>query len=718
MPAKVDLPNISLPVPVLPSIKLSNDIDEDNEFSFNQPLTIEQFSLQMAEKSCKKQQKLTLKKTPNSNLKSIKKDNYSKKFSVLSSPINNFTPETSKEENQEISIMKKNDKKVENLNVNDNISQLSKFGDNDSEFNFNKPIPCVESKLHPTKSISGNINNEQVQNLNEINNTSQKLSVEKQKSWTCDGCWVPNSSDKTNCIACQTPRPTNFQQPLKVVKSSTWTCETCWVPNKNEIDSCVACQTQKPGTIQKVEQIKDWKCDTCWVTNKTECTSCISCGTGRSGLVPDTKPQLSTQFKFGLNNSFDKSGGTSFKFGFDSSKTDQSSSQYQFGNALQTQENGKSDTSSKEFKFGMVNNKADESFGTFKFGIDNSTNHLVKNTSEVLNSNDDQPSDQFKFGLNSTNSLPITQFKFGSVTAETEKSVQLNFAADNNKIPQYTNELHVNNENKVFDKSIELKKNSEFKFSDTKEIEKSPQITFGPVETHYNNSNSSINIEHKKNDQSKGGHSIWDKKDKIEIKSVNFGTPQTIQSSIENTNVTQLVNGHSHSNETLSEDGKPGLIKTSQLFTFGSLAKQDQNLPDDRKTSFTFGSTANDNKTFVSPLLSSSSFPTNVPVFGATNSIFGNVNTTSTQGTQGSNLPASKFSFSSMAPPTSNSFFSKTTKDDDKKLFPQTSNSFSSAANINFSFGTPSTPVFSVASTTTGGLMKPVEVETLKYIYI
>lgn len=716
MPAKLDLPNVSLPVLVLPSIKLSNDNDENNEFSFNQPLTIEQFGLQIAEKSCKKQQKITLKKTPNSNTKSIKKGHHLKS-TVLSTSINNSTPEASKETNEKVSIIK-NDISVENVNENDKLSQF----DDNSKHSFNKSVPSLEFKLDSPKSNTAVFDDTQAQDSNE---KLEKLSTKIQKSWTCDGCWVPNDSNKTNCVACQTPRPSDSQQPLKIVKSITWTCETCWVPNKNESDLCIACQTQKPGTVNKVEQINTWKCDACWVMNKNDCTLCISCGTAKPGLVLESKSQPSLGFKFGLNNNFfDKSVGSQFKFGFDSGKTDQSSSQYQFGSTINNPENSKYDSSAKEFKFGMINNKADEPLATFKFAIDKpSASQPVKNASDVSSSNNtdvpsnqfkfgsfdtkmDQPESQFKFGLNVTNSAPVTQFKFGSDKVETENSVQQNFATDANKVPQSKNELLFgNNKNELCEKSIDLQnKSKELTFGDTKQTEKSTsQVTFGSIETNCN-SNSFINFGHKNDDLSKVNFA-WDKKDKIEIKSINFGKSQTVQPATENTNTTQLVNGHSHSNETLNEEPKPGLIKTSQLFSFGSLAKQDQHFPDDQKKPiFKFGSTTNDNKSFVTPLLSTSSFPSTIPVFGTTNTMFGSGHTTSTQGTLGSSVPAPQFSFGSMAPPTSNSFFSKTITKDEKS-FLQTSNSFASGTNVGFSFGAPSAPVFNVANA--GGFVKP-----------
>jgi len=679
MPAKVDLPNITLPMPALPSIKLSNNQSENNEFTFNQPLTLEQFSLQIAEKSSRKKQKMTLKKTHNSNIDLVNKDQYS-------NPSGNvFTCESSKIEPQKTLAMN-DDSSINNSKNNDTVLKSSNGADSLKD-TLDKTIQSPISKLESSKS-SEIISNNSPKVLQSCNKSTEPIVLKK---WTCDTCWVSNEDDKINCVACQTPKPGTSQKPLTVVKSSTWTCESCWVPNKNEIDACVACKTQKPGTTKKIaEQNSNWTCDACWVKNNSDCISCISCGTAKPGCVLEK----TSQFKFGLNSNstFDKSGGTQFKFGFDSDKTDQSSSQCKFGSPsiFKTLENGKSDTPVSEFKFGFVNNKTEQPLTTFVFGTDCAKSQSAKISNDVTNTNNtEQPLSQFKFGLNASCSKPSTQFKFGSDSIETNKPVHQISITDSNIITQPTNELKslVNNKNEIPEKAerirVKTTKSNAFKFGDVKQTEKSNCIE----------SNSLVNVCNKSEDTSKG----------------NFGlsqNSQTIQSPIGNTNSIQLVNGHSRPNE----DQKPSLIKTAQFFSFGSLAKQDQNLPDDQKhKTFTFGSAISDNKSFVTSTLATSGFPSNNAVFGASNSMFGSGPITTTPATLGSSAMTSQFTFGSMTPPATNSFFSKTTRDNDKNALSQT-NSFPSTPN--FSFGVPSPPVFSVSNV--GGFTKPV-IKVIKY---
>ncbi|XP_060871258.1 nuclear pore complex protein Nup153-like [Metopolophium dirhodum] len=721
MPAEVNLPRISLPLTALPNINLSNTLAEDNEFTFNQPLTIEQFSSQIAEKTCRKKHKITLKNSQNTNIEVNSIDQSSTKipstnFNISTSE--SFIKESKKEAiaNNDTAILR-----IENSNKNDTLSQFSSVVD-DPKNSLKSSLSCSGSKSEITKPVNINVDSspKKLEIINKNQLPPEKSSPELKKKWSCDACWVSNDADIMKCIACQTPKSEKSQtQSLKVIKSSTWTCETCWVPNKNEIEECVACQTQKPGTTKKtVVQSVTWTCDGCWVKNKSDCTICISCGTTKPGSAPENKPLASTQFKFGLNNNtFENSSASQFKFGFDSKIDQTSNNQFKFGSAapFSSSDNGKLDTPASEFKFGMVNNKTDQPLSTFKFGTDSISSLPVKKVNEgsIIN-NTDHPETQFKFGFESkqdqqfkfgqsaTTNKPMTQFKFGSDKIETEKSILQNPVVNSNIVTQSTNEFKsiVNNKKEESENSLELQnKNNKRKVNDASE-NSSPQVSFGSVETNCNNSNPLINVEHKNEDLSKGKF-VWDKK--IEIKPiVHFGSTQPVQSAIENTN--QLVNGHSHPNETLNEDQKPGLIKTSQLFSFGSLAKQDQNVPIDQKNHkmFTFGSATSDNKPFTSSIMGTSSFPSTAPVFGASNSMFGTGPTTSTPATLGSSIP--QFSFGSLAPQISNSFFSKTTNDNDKKQLAQTSNSFNSTNNVGFSFGAQSPPVFSVPNT--GGLTK------------
>lgn len=708
MPAKIDLPNISLPLPVLPCINLSNTNLEDNEFTFNQPLTLEQFSLQVAAKSCKKKQKTILKKIENSNSNSNNENQHLNPM-VSSSSLNVTTNEVPiKETVKENLLISNNNNKV--LISNNKTIETSQFGDF-SKNTFSKSIQNPVFKIEPTNVDVFLDNSSQTQKFNDKNQQhSDKLSVELKK-WTCNACWVSNDGDKVNCIACQASKPDISNKPLIGTKvAGTWTCETCWVPNNKETDACVACQTQKPsGTTKKaVESIRDWTCDACWVKNKKESNSCISCGTVKPGSAPENKTQSSTQFKFGLNNNSFKDSCAQFKFGFDTNISK--------SGACPTTESNKSDSSTKEFKFGMVNNKSDQPLSSIKFGSDSKESQPIKTPSKLLNSNNaenpsnqfkfglekktDQPETQFKFGLNSVSSKPIAKFKFGSGNTETEKSAQQNIKTDDNKVAQSTNELKqlVNNGNETFTNLVEVQNScSPLKFGDTKQTEKSNiQFTFGSVKTNCNDSSAFANTVSKTEDLSKDRF-IWDKKNKNETKPINFSMPSTTQSSTGNTYTNQMVNGHSHSNEILNEDQKPALIK-SQLFSFGSLAKQDQNLSNDQNKpkTFTFGSVTNDTKSFVTPTLTTSSFPNTGSVFGASNSLFGNGPTTPTSTALGSSLLKPQFSFGSMAP-ASDSFFSKTTKDNDKASA-QTSNSLNSTQKV-FSFDAQS-PGFSVANNT------------------
>lgn len=716
MPTKVNLPKVSLSMTSLPSINLSNTNAEDNEFTFNQPLTIEQFSSQIVEKTSRKKHKITLKKAQNTNIEINSKDQSSTK--IPSTNFNNSSCETFVKESTKVSIT--NDTSIENSNKNDKVSEF-KFIDDDSSKNILKTsLPCSGSKLESTKSVDKD--NDSSPKISESNNKIQLVpekSSTELKKWSCDACWVSNDADKIKCIACQTPKCKKTQTPvLNVFKSSTWTCDTCWVPNKNEIEVCVACQTQKPGTTKKPSvQSITWTCDGCWVKNKSDCITCISCGTAKPGSAPENKPLPSTQFKFGLNNNtFENSGASQFKFGFDSSKNFEPSNQFKFGSTVpfSSSDNVKSDTSVNEFKFGVVNNKTDQPLNTFKFGTDSKSSFPIKKVVEGTHINSIDNSEtkfkfgfemhpyhsvgHFKFGQSASTNKPTAQFKFGSDKIGNEKSVHQNPVVDSNLVKQSTNEFKplVNNKNEESEKTLELQNQSNKpKVNDIIE-NASPKALYSSVVSNSNNSNSLINVGYKNEDLSKEKF-VWNNKIKnIENKPImNFGSIQPVESATENTN--QLVNGHSNPIETLNEEQKPGLIKTSQLFSFGSLAKQDQNVPVDQKSPkmFTFGSTTNDNKSFVSPIMGSSSFPSTAPVFGASNSIFGSVTTTSTPATLGSSIPTPQFSFGSLAPQVTNSFFSKSSSDNDKKPLAQTSNSFN-ATNVGFSFGAQSPPVFSV----------------------
>lgn len=730
MPAKVNLPKISLPMTVLPSINLYTNV-EDNEFTFNQPLTIEQFSLQFAEKSCKKKHKIISTNSQNTDIEMNIKNQPNLK--IPSPNCNISSNETFIIKDKKVAVT--NNDTIDNSYKNDKL-EFSEIH-NDSKNTSKTMQPCSDSKLEFTKPLSVVFESspKKLETKNQF--ASEKLPTELKK-WSCDACWVSNNADVIKCIACQTPKSEKSQTPLKVIKPSTWTCETCWVPNKNEIDACVACQTQKPGTTKKSAVQITWTCDGCWVKNKSDCTTCISCGTAKIDSAPENKPLPSTQFKFGLNNNtFEKSGASQFKFGFDSNKADQPSNTFQFGSStpFTSSDNGKSNTSTSEFKFGISNNKTDQPLTTFKFGSDSTASVPVKKISEVSNSNNsetqfrfgfekkpDKSEGQLKIGLSVTTNKPTMQFKFGSDKIEVEQSFQQN-SVDSNIVAQSTNELKslVNNKNEESEISLDLQnKSNKRKVNDVKE-KSSPQLSFGSVKNNNCNDSNSLVNDGLKNEDSPKIQFVWDKKMKKNETNplTNFGSIQPVQSAVVNTN--QLVNGHSNPKEISNEDQKPGLIKTSQLFSFGSFAKQDQNVQDDQNNHkmFTFGTATNDQKSFASAVKGTSSFPSTAPVFGATNSIFGSGPSTSTPATLGSSIPATQFSFGSLAPQVPNSFFSQANSsifhDNDKKTLAQTTNSFNST-NVGFSFGAQSPPVFSVPNAGNPVKMSTMVITKSKYI--
>ncbi|CAH8657076.1 unnamed protein product [Schistosoma bovis] len=71
---------------------------------------------------------------------------------------------------------------------------------------------------------------------------SSLLAVNNEASqWECPTCMVFNEKNATNCICCQTLRPTN-------ISTSVWDCPTCLVQNNEKSDKCCCCSTGKPNS--------------------------------------------------------------------------------------------------------------------------------------------------------------------------------------------------------------------------------------------------------------------------------------------------------------------------------------------------------------------------------------------------------------------------------------------------------------------------------------
>ncbi|XP_050542395.1 nuclear pore complex protein Nup153-like [Daktulosphaira vitifoliae] len=729
LPSKVELPNVSLSVPILPSIKLTSD-DSDDEFTFNQPLTLEQFTEQVVEKTF-----ITHNNTPE-----VK---YEKSINLFNTKISNqnISDSSSKPISQETksSNNSKNDTETIAVIKSDKIPISFKFNDASKQINMNSSSQMESSNLSSSAFISKSPVSLESNKKNVLSVTANTI-----KNWSCDTCWVSNDSDKVNCIACQTPKAGVTQKTLQLCKPSTWTCETCWVPNKSENDTCVACQSLKSGVTKKTSAQKSssWKCNECWVINKNEDVSCISCGTKKTDSNLENKLQSTSQFKFGLNNNKLDNSGFKFKFGLDNSKINEPTSEFKFG-----LNNSKSELPVNQFKFGELNNDLENkkiespvsgfklntnspktensSFGTFKFGVENK-NDAINNTNSLSNSNNaTQPTNKFMFGFSNKSdhsdkqvskqsnisNTPIMQFKFGSGNIEPEKSDKQPkpTCEESSTSEKPTNQLKLffNNKTDSSPKSVDLKNGTNNQFFDPiNQLNKTnSQINFGTVISNCNNNlkNSSSNVEEKKTEESSTEKISHDeKKDKVDTKQFNFGMSSSKLSSQSNAITAQIVNGHAQSNEVTNES-TPNLIKTSQMFTFGSLANPEQIVPpldEQRKIpSFSFGSTKTEINPFSLPISTSNNFGVSTPVFGTSNQskpLFGSA--TSSSSTVNSTVPVSSFTFGSITQPTNN-FFSKSVNDE--KSGNQVSNTFTTMSNSMFSFGSQSQPVFSVSNSDT-----------------
>lgn len=171
----------------------------------------------------------------------------------------------------------------------------------------------------------------------------------KQGEWQCEVCYVKNSGDKTNCVACESPKPASKVEvmpskpkienigptsssssslsSLFKPKDGEWQCEACYIKNSGDKAKCIACETPKPGL--KIEAVQsppnnenisavtsslsslfkpkdgEWQCNTCYVKNDSNKMKCAACETPKPGAPaeqPETKP--SVQLKLGPNGGF------------------------------------------------------------------------------------------------------------------------------------------------------------------------------------------------------------------------------------------------------------------------------------------------------------------------------------------------------------------------------------------------------------------------------
>lgn len=165
-------------------------------------------------------------------------------------------------------------------------------------------------------------------------------------SWTCSVCCVPNSKDKSSCVACESPAP-NAVKAMPVAAPA-------------------AAPAAPPTTKGFGDEFKmtaaQWECSVCMIRNADKDDRCKSCDEARPGSKPAVKPSSVSTFKFGIQ----PGQQTAPKFGTESSTLTQTKG-FSFGTSSEKEES----SSSSGFKFGAsIEVSKDKSVtpGGFKFG--------------------------------------------------------------------------------------------------------------------------------------------------------------------------------------------------------------------------------------------------------------------------------------------------------------------------------------------------------------
>ncbi|XP_046643215.1 nuclear pore complex protein Nup153-like isoform X1 [Daphnia pulicaria] len=218
-------------------------------------------------------------------------------------------------------------------------------------------------------------------------------------SWTCSVCCVPNSKDKSSCVACESPAPNavkampiapaaaapvvpptkGFGDQFKMT-AAQWECSVCMIRNADKEDRCKSCDEARPGSKPAVKP--------------------SSVSTFKFGIQPgqQTAPKFGTEsstltqtkgFSFGTSSEKEESSSSGFKFGasIEVSKDKSVTPGFKFGNVIEPSK--KIEASSSEsvvqvvepskipekagFKFGTSiepSKKTEETSGGFKFGIE------------------------------------------------------------------------------------------------------------------------------------------------------------------------------------------------------------------------------------------------------------------------------------------------------------------------------------------------------------
>ncbi|XP_061482731.1 E3 SUMO-protein ligase RanBP2-like isoform X2 [Rhineura floridana] len=253
----------------------------------------------------------------------------------------------------------------------------------------------------------------------------------KKDQWECNTCLVRNKITAQNCVACQTPNPSNREAQsvlpptesavsfkpstesaqstfglVSAKKENQWECRSCLVKNEANASHCISCknpsgtnmpvfgsqttfkfgQTDAPKVLQSgfgsafLKKEGQWDCNVCLVRNEGSSPTCAACQTPNPSSDAPALPASGAQlpacgFKSKLSEPTGGPQGTGFK-------CDISEKGFKFGHHA---EQGKSpaftfqipaSTESKPVKGGF-NFSLPVPPGEFKFGIQEPSKDVV-----------------------------------------------------------------------------------------------------------------------------------------------------------------------------------------------------------------------------------------------------------------------------------------------------------------------------------------------------
>lgn len=368
--------------------------------------------------------------------------------------------------------LKKEEKNIE-MKRNDSIENTFAFS---SPKGVITQIPSIKLNFSETNNTEKDSNNSLKSNETVIQLSGETKSQEKgefnvnkskDEKWVCECLFYNNNNNNNNgknkCEACHKERGA---KPLPVIEKSfglnswgnkfkapvgSWNCSVCFVNNSSNATQCVACETSKPG-LENESTPKNWNSSVGWQcfyckTNNDNSTNICNCKTVKTPIA--TKADLDQlyckqTFKFGIkedkkqeiinkeeniintqvidnNDSIKTNPNPLFSKSTESSSqmTGFDSTQFTFGSTLKAESSVEinptiTTTSEPIFKFGLSQAKP----------IDMKSNISSTKTSsnfETLDTNKSSHLFDFKAPINTCDST-LTQIVFGKQKESKEKT--------------------------------------------------------------------------------------------------------------------------------------------------------------------------------------------------------------------------------------------------------------------------------------------------------